>query len=130
MYSWVEHTGELELEILAPDEAGVFGDAVAALNELLQSGPQDRTVSHDLDATASDRGALLANFIEELLFRVETEDFIPAALSSLELQSEKLHARVEGHRGQPPHLVKAVTFHRLAFERSDSGWRARVVLDV
>jgi SHS2 domain-containing protein len=130
MYRWVEHTGELELEIFAPDEAGVFGGAVAALNELLQNGPQDRTVSHDLDAKASDRGALLANFIEEVLFRVETEDFIPAALSSLELQPEKLHARIEGHRGRPSHLVKAVTFHRLAFERSDSGWQARVVLDV
>jgi SHS2 domain-containing protein len=130
MYRWVEHTGELELEIVTPEETGVFGDAIAALNELLANGSQGRAVSHDLDATAPDRAALLAGFIEELLFRVETEDFIPSALTRLELDGNQVRATIEGHRGKPPHLVKAVTYHRLAFERADSGWRARVVLDV
>jgi len=37
---------------------------------------------------------------------------------------------VVGHRGTPPHLIKAVTLHRLVFEPDDGGWRARVVLDV
>jgi SHS2 domain-containing protein len=130
MYRWVDHTGELELEIDAPKEEGVFGEAVNALNELLENESRGPPVSHALDATASDRGALLAGFIEELLFRVETEDFIPSVLSSVELEGDTVRATVEGHRGRPPHLVKAVTFHRLCFERTDSGWRARVVLDV
>jgi SHS2 domain-containing protein len=130
MYRWVDHTGELELEINAPEEAGIFREAVTALNELLEDGSQGPSISHAVDATASDRGALLAGFIEELLFRVETEDFIPAALSSVELEGDTVRATVEGHGGRPPHLVKAVTFHRLCFERTASGWRARVVLDV
>ena len=34
-YRWVEHTAELEMEIEAPTEEGVFVDALHALAELL-----------------------------------------------------------------------------------------------
>jgi len=37
---------------------------------------------------------------------------------------------VKGFTGRPPHLVKGVTYHRLALERSGESWRATVVLDV
>jgi SHS2 domain-containing protein len=41
-----------------------------------------------------------------------------------------MQGRVGGRRGEPPHRVKAVTYHRLAFERRGAGWTATVVLDV
>jgi len=37
---------------------------------------------------------------------------------------------VAGVLGEPPPLVKAVTYHRLAFEPSGERYVARVVLDV
>jgi SHS2 domain-containing protein len=37
---------------------------------------------------------------------------------------------VSGTRASPPHLVKAVTYHRLEMHEQDGTWRARVVLDV
>jgi SHS2 domain-containing protein len=41
-----------------------------------------------------------------------------------------LAARVHGTVGDPPHVVKAVTYHRLAFEPRGDAWHATVVLDV
>jgi hypothetical protein len=39
--------------------------------------------------------------------------------------------RVGGYRADPPHLVKAVTYHRLAFAPAAAGgYEATVVLDV
>ena len=35
-----------------------------------------------------------------------------------------------GFLDEPPPLVKAVTYHRLAFARSGDGYAARVILDV
>jgi SHS2 domain-containing protein len=130
VYRWVEHTGELEMEIKAPDEATVFADAVAALHELLADGPRGAAESRELAVEATDRAVLLAEFLTELLFRVETEDFVPFGLSSFELEDRHLRATVDGYRGRPPHLVKAVTYHGLGFERVNGGWRASVVLDV
>jgi SHS2 domain-containing protein len=139
MYRWVDHTGELELEINAPDERTVFADALDALHELAEADPTREPTgtagpagssARDLELSASDRATLLVEFLEELVFYSETEDFVPDRLHHLELSDGMLRATVEGHVGRPPHLVKAVTYHRLAFERSGEGWRAQVVFDV
>jgi SHS2 domain-containing protein len=129
MYRWVEHTGEVELAIEARSEREVFADALAALVELLEiKGDADE--GRAIEATAPDRPALLAAWLEELVLGAEVEGFEPVVLRELELGPDSVRAVVEGHYGEPSPLVKAVTYHRLAFEPADSGYRATVVLDV
>ena len=129
MYRWIDHTAEVELEIAADSEREVLADALAALADLLDArGEGDELRSVEL--RAADRPALLAAWLEELVFLAETEGFEPLELESLELGDDGLRATVRGRLGAPPHLVKAVTYHRLAFARADSGYSARVVLDV
>ena len=81
-------------------------------------------------AQAPDRPALLAAFIEELVFLAESESLVPIGLRRVELGEGLARAEVEVARADPPHLVKAVTYHRLEFEPAEHGYRARVVLDV
>jgi SHS2 domain-containing protein len=129
MYRWVDHTAEVELEIEAGGEREVLEEALRALAELLGiegSGDVARTVTVE----AADRPALLAGWIEELAFLAETEGFVATRLLDVDLQSHGLHATVAGVLGEPPPLVKAVTYHRLAFEPSGERYVARVVLDV
>jgi SHS2 domain-containing protein len=130
LYRWLDHTGEMELEIEAPDEAAVFRDAVAALAELMAEEAGGEPVVIELDVTARDRPALLAECLNELLFLAETEEFVPSRLTRVELAGERLLATVEGHRGAVSPLVKGATYHRLRIERSPAGWKAGVVLDV
>jgi SHS2 domain-containing protein len=131
MYRWVDHTGELELEIGAESEEGTLREAVAALRELLSEGAElGESLLLDVSLSAPDRPGLLADWLTELVFLAETEGFVPQDVRSLELRGNRVIAQVEGLRGDPRHLVKAVTLHRLAFEPVDGGWRATVVLDV
>lgn len=130
MFRWVEHTAELELEIESPSEAAVFADALAALAELLSSGQDGEPVSRRVVAEAPDRPALLAAWLEELVFLAEAEGFEPAGVEAIDLGPDSLEAQVRGRLGRPPPLVKAVTYHRLAFAAGPDGYRARVVLDV
>ncbi len=133
MYEWVEHTAELELAIAAGSEREVLADALAALNELLDPEPSPAGREHrTLTVTARDRPALLAAWLEELVFLAESEGFVAIALTDLKLSEDglRLRSRVRGLVGDPPPLVKAVTLHRLLFERRGSGYAARVVLDV
>jgi SHS2 domain-containing protein len=129
VYRWVEHTGEVELAIEAHTEADVFAEALAALVDLLgidDIAEEERAV----EAAAPDRPGLLAGWLEELVFLVDAEGFEPVALRELDLGAESLRAVVAGHYGDPSPLVKAVTYHRLAFEPHGPGYRATVVLDV
>jgi SHS2 domain-containing protein len=130
VFRWIEHTGELALEIEAPTAEQVFADALAALAELLRNGEGASPQSRDVAVRAGDSAALFAAWLEELVFLAETEAFVPEAVESLELGDGELRARIRGRPGDPPHLVKAVTYHKLEFDPSDGGWRARAVLDV
>jgi SHS2 domain-containing protein len=131
-YRWVEHTGELELEIEAPDEPAVFSEGFAAMRELLagEGEASGEALSRAVELAGSDRAALLADWLAELAILGETEGLVPGRLRGLELGDDGLSATVDGREGAPSHLVKGATYHRLAFERSGAGWFARVVLDV
>ena len=136
MHRWVDHTAELELELEAASERGVFEEALAALGGLLaeRTGGEKETVAeparHRVSASAPDRATLLAEWLSELAYLAESEGFVPTRAERLELTDDALEATVVGRRASPPHLVKAVTYHRLAIWEEDETWRARVIFDV
>jgi SHS2 domain-containing protein len=129
-FRWIEHTGELELELEAAAERSIFEAAFQAMRELMSSDRSRKRIEVPVALTGGDRAALLADWIGELAFLGETRGLVPDRLASLDLTEEGVSAVVEGTAGNPPHLVKGATYHRLRFERIDEGWRARVVLDV
>jgi len=140
VYRWIDHTSEVEIAIQAGSEREVLEDALAALRDLLGfgavvAGSERRAVT----VSAPDRPALLAAWIEELVYLAESEGFVAAAVERLSLPGEEpshgivdnpLRAVVVGVLDDPPPLVKAVTYHRLAFARGGAGYVANVVLDV
>jgi SHS2 domain-containing protein len=130
VYRWVDHTSEVELEIEAAGEREVFEEAARALAELLGVDGTDSTTERRLTAHAADRPALLAAWLEELVFLAEAEGFVALRVLELETDADAVHGTVGGLLAAPPPLVKAITYHRLAFEPSDAGYFARVVFDV
>jgi SHS2 domain-containing protein len=131
VYRWIEHTAELELAIDAPTREAVFEDALAAFAELTRdpaAGGEPATKTIALEA--ADQEALLADWLSELVFLAETEDFVPQRIDELVLREQSLEAVVRGRRGHPAPLVKAVTYHGLELREEADGWRASIVLDV
>src|SRR5215217_6459488 len=118
-HSWGDHVGELELRLEAPDEGGVFMSAVDALRELLGDHGDGPRVWFDVAAEGDERAVLLAAWIEELVFLAEHDGVVPVAVNDLVLDPASVRARVSGYRGDPPHLVKAVTYHRLHFDADE-----------
>ena len=130
MYRWIEHTGELELRIEVDSEEGVFRDAVSALGELVGEEAREATDQRQVAGEAPDRATLLVEFLTELIFYVETDGFVPVRLVDLELGRDTVRGTVLGYRGEPSHLVKAITYHRLRFEQAEGNWQANLVIDV
>jgi SHS2 domain-containing protein len=127
-YEWVEDTAELELRIEAESPEEVFLDALAAFAELTgEATGEERSVQVELEAT--DPPALLARWLEELVFLAETEGFVPGD-AEIALGENRLSGVLGGRIGEPRPLVKAVTYHGLAFDEHNGRWRARAVLDV
>ncbi len=129
-YRWVEHTAEIELAVEAESEAGVFGEALRGLAELLGEDPDGEPRRRDVELQASDRAALLADWLAELVYLSETDGFLPERVAELQLEDDALRAAIVGRTATPRYLVKAVTYHGLELEQADGRWRARIVLDV
>jgi len=130
VFRWLDHTGELELEIEAATETAVLVDALAAFAELVGEDDSVDSAKRTIELDAGDRELLLADWLNELVYLLEVERFVPERVTALELQGGKLRATIRGHEGEPRHLVKAVTLHRLELREQGGTWRGRVVLDV
>jgi SHS2 domain-containing protein len=127
-HRWVEGSGELALELETSAREDVFVEAAAALGELVAGEVVGDALTRTLRLTAATGAELLAGWLEELVFLVETESFVPER-AEVTLNGTDLDGTVTGRRGTPKHVVSGVTYHRLRFEHDGGAWRARAVLD-
>lgn len=141
MRRWIEHTGEVELQIDADSEQAVLAEALSGLAELLSESGGARRASageeregeplgYELSVAAPDRAGLLLAWLEELAWIAERDAVQPFELQQLDLRPDGLKARVLARPVPPRPLVKGITWHRLAFEPRGKAFHARVVLDV
>jgi SHS2 domain-containing protein len=128
MRRFVDHTSELELELEAESAEGVLSEALEAFGELAGSGTGE-VVERDVELEASDLPALLATWLDELLYLADSERLLPES-AELTVSGTRLSGRVRLREGEARPLVKAVTLHRLRFRPENGVWRGRVVLDV
>ncbi len=128
--NWVEHVGEVELAIDAPSASDVLAEAAGAIASLLVDRLQRTPTTCEIEVSANDRPALLVAWLDELVYLAETDGFAPERIVKIGCSERSARATVEGRSGRPTHLVKAVTYHDLAFKRCGERWQGRVVLDV
>jgi SHS2 domain-containing protein len=130
-YREVEHTADWELEVWAPDLAGLLEQAAEAMYrlmgvELAAAGPIERR----LELEADDPESLLVGFLGELLYLAESEGVAFDRLR-LELDGNRATARLTGAAiASQSKEIKAVTYHRLAITTTGRGVETRVVFDV
>lgn len=131
-YRFVDHTAEVQLELEAPTREGVFVEAVLALGDLLggDGTGEDARSTREVTAEAPDGPALLAAWLDELVFLAENEGLVPVRADGVEAGPTAVRGTVAFAAGVPPHLVKGVTYHDLLLDRVGETWRGRVVLDV
>lgn len=129
-YRFVEHVGEMEVELEAESETGIFDSALAAFVELVDGRLDGESAAHVVELAAAEPALLLADWLDELVFLAEVHGFVPERLASIELLDGRLRATVTGRRDQPRPLVKAVTLSNLELDQDGGSWHGRVVLDV
>ena len=88
-------------------------------------------VGRSLDA--SDVGALLVAWLDELLFAMERDDACMSNVRVDQVSDASMRARVElDSCGDPPDgtELKAATYHQLTVRETPVGWEATVFFDV
>ncbi len=127
----VDHTADWELEVWAPDFAGLVEEAAAGMASLMgvrpASGPRSR---RRLRVEGADREELLVAMLSELALLLESDGLAAVGLDVRELAGA-LTAEVDCVPAREVRtVVKAVTYHRLAIRESADGLAVNVVFDV
>ena len=132
-HTFEEHIGEVRLRLQAESLPGLFEEAARALVELMcteRAEPAGEPVP--VRILAPDREALLAAWIDELVFLSETRKRVWSEARVERFTDAELLATVRGF--EPAALrtqVKAATMHGLRIVETHSGrYEATVVLDV
>lgn len=134
----LEHTADVGIKAEAVDLPGVFEQATLGLLDIIGTwapgaGGDPETV--EIAVEAGDAGALLVEWLGEVLYVHDSRD---AIVTSLEM-SEVTAGRAAGRIGIAPRdeetyeggtQVKAITYHRLSVEEAPDGWAATVYVDV
>lgn len=137
----LDHTADVGFEVAeAPTLENLFDEArQALLMTVFEVHPEWGEDEVFMRLSAPDLETLLVRWINELVFFIQGNGFVPvsAELRIQEAEEEDflLEARLtgapldlEGYGWQGE--IKSATFHGLEVTRESSGWRTQVILDV
>ena len=115
-------------ELYAEAARGLFSLIVPDLNSIQRT----ETVSFEIEG--NDRDYLLFDWLNELLYRYETEHLLLADFE-VDIDNQGLRARAFGERADSDrheldHEVKAITYHGLVVSETDDGWFAECIVDI
>lgn len=145
-FAFFDHTGDVGVRLDGRTLDDLFRAAAAAFTETLTdpaSVEARRSIPLALEASAVD--LLLVDWLNEILYRFEVQQFLVAAVqvhidyrdlsSGRSNPAARLQATLSGEsfdarRHQIKVLVKAVTYHALEVREDRDGWHATVVFDI
>jgi SHS2 domain-containing protein len=131
-----EHTADIGLVARGGTLEELFANAAMGLVDLIADPSGLRDTTHmRLTVSAPDREALLVAWLNELLYLLDSEKYLPrhcriTRFSETGLTAELWGERVERGRHTLRRLVKAATYHELRIIHKGGRWEGRVVLDL
>jgi SHS2 domain-containing protein len=139
VFQFFDHTGDIGVDIDAPDVGSLFADAARAFTDAITDREAlcaEGRVQVALESDALD--LLLVDWLNELLYRFETSGWLPRDADPAVERGERgwsLVASATGGRLDPERqevrvLIKAVTYHALDVREDAGRWRARVIFDI
>jgi len=129
----VDHTSEVQLRLRAGSLGELLAEAGRALAAIQLGGTVGPAMGswREIEVSSPDRAALLADWLNELVFLAEAEQWVATEFAIELTDGRSVRARVRGIEvGRVPGLVKAATLHGLRLEDVPGGMEGEVILDV
>ncbi len=131
MWTLLDHTGDIGIEVRAGSREALFAEAAAALFEILAEKPVDsRGTPESLPIPGGDPAEALRDFLAELLYRFSMERKMYVGFAAGSGTVEAAWEPYDAARHPLRTELKAVTWHQLEVTRENDAWSARVIFDV
>ena len=136
-FEYIEHTADAGMRVRGKTLQSLFNHAAQGLFEMIAVVDTiDETLSIDVDIVAESVEMLFVKWLDELIFRHETDEIFFKRSNIRSISPTRLSAQVFGERTNfNKHIVyteiKAVTYHQLSVIQNTNGiWEAQVIFDL
>ncbi|TMI90098.1 MAG: archease [Bacillati bacterium ANGP1] len=135
-YETFDHTADVGLVIRGRTLEELFANAADALVDLtIDPAGLEEKIHKTITVSAADLEALLVAWLNELLYVLDADGFLPRRVRIANLNDTALTAELTGDTVDPNRhtvrrLVKAATYHGLSLSRTNGLWEARMILDL
>jgi len=131
-YEYIEHTADVKFKAFGKELGEAFENAAVAMFKIMFPGEVTSKIKKKVVVEGADNESLLYNFLEELLYLLDTEDFF---LSSCKVKifGKDLEAELHGDNAKNYEAnldVKAITYNDMFVKRQKDKWVVQVVVDV
>lgn len=133
-FEFLEHTADLRLKIFGQDLRELFCHAAAALAGVAAEkipAPECINIKEKIEITAPNTEAMLVDFLNEILARMQINRAVYPKVKILELDSQRIKAEILGGTVERfKEDIKAVTYHGAKIEKTANGYEVSVLFDV
>ncbi len=135
-YKLIDHTADIGIVAFGKDLPETFANSAYAMFDILTDVSKvEGNESFELQVSAHNQDELLITWLDELLFRYETERivcnrFVINSLDEKNLTATVFYEKINYKKHEIKTEIKNVTYHQLEIKKVRSGWSAQVIFDV
>jgi|SRR3989344_5857457 len=134
-FIFLEHTADVKFQAFGKDLEEVFENSALAMFNTMYAGKIKTAKNFKIKVKGKDYESLLYNFLEELLFLMDSKNFFLSKIKKIRINREKLvlEAEISGDdaKNYKVHIdVKAITYNEMFVKKQKDKLVAQVVLDV
>ncbi len=134
-YKFLEHTADAKFQAYGKNLEEAFSNAALAMFSVMcETEKIEPKIEKEIKAEADNKESLLYNFLEELLFLLDSETFFLHEIKNIEIQDNKLTATVTGDTKLDKYElhgeVKAVTYNEMFIKQEKDKTTVQVVVDL
>ncbi len=135
-FELLDHTADIGIIVHAESLQSLFETAGEALFHIITDLKKVRpNIERDIEVKAKPLERLMVDWLSDLLYLYDVENLLFKEFKVEIICEGSLKAKVRGEIYQEGvHIiktgVKAVTYHQIEVCKENSGWRAKVILDL
>lgn len=135
-YEIIDHTADIGIKAYGESLKELFKNSALGMFEIIADlklvKPNEAL---EVEVGAVSREELLVNWLRELLYQYNTQEIIFKDFEIDKITEHRINAKVKGeaYNSKKHNIkteIKAVTYHQLKIEKTQSGWISEVIFDV
>lgn len=132
-YKFLEHTADEKFQAYGKTLEEAFANAVLATMAIMTEDKIKAVQEKDFQIEAKSKEKLLYELLEHLLFLIDTEGYLVAKITKIELKGNTLKLKTKGDSANNYEIlahIKAVTYHEMLIKEEENKVTVQVVLDL